>query len=421
MNIHNHSTVSVNLDSYPRYLFVHTPNLPYSTVSLWLRAGSRFDPQGKEGLAHFTEHLLMKRTKKFPEVVKRLEHMEEKGIRYGALTTKDPAYYVCIQGPGETLEAFKFLLDGFLNSLVDERSVGTEKKVVIDELKRRKGGSSSAIWKLANKGIWRGTRFEHEILGNQDSIKKITINDINEFWKRYYTLGNLTVLVLSPRKNHCEKIERELSGLKKERKLVLPKEKFIKPKKYIISKREGDFVRLAATFLTKKRKTDEEIVSLGFIRNYLAGGWISKLVQRLRIEESLTYWVNGYTKNYPDAGFIRFVFSTQKATLKRTLAIFVEEVDKLKTVEISKEELRKYIKNVKLRTLLDTQNSTGLLWHYGWNTFIYGRKPQSLQAKIKSIENLSPERVINTASEQFRNLSLAAIGPVTEKGLQSII
>ena len=46
-------------------LIVETmPHANSVALGVWLSAGSREDPQGKEGLAHFTEHMVFKGTEK---------------------------------------------------------------------------------------------------------------------------------------------------------------------------------------------------------------------------------------------------------------------------------------------------------------------------------------------------------------------
>src|SRR3989344_2407137 len=401
MNIYNHSIVSVNLDSYPRYLFVHTPNLPYSIVSLWLRAGSRFDPPSKEGLAHFTEHLQMKRTKKFPEKINRLKHLEQRGIRFNSLTTKDPLYYFCVQEPQETITALDLLLEGFMNSLISEKDIEKEKNVIFDEIRRRGGSSSSPIWRLANKGLWAGTGFEHEILGREKAIKKFSLKDIKEFQNNYYSLGNLSIIILSPIKNDLKQAESKLSKLGETKKINIDKEENIKPLKYILRKNSGKNVHIAISFLTKTYKTDEDIITLRFIQNYLAGNWTSRLVQKLRVERNFTYWVNGFIKNYSDAGFIRFTFSMQKQHLYKALVIFSEEILRLKAKQLSKNQIEQYTKILRTHLISATFSIEGILWYYGWNFIVYERVPQLLQNHLEAHNNILSKSILAASTEQL--------------------
>lgn len=416
MNLYGHSVIGSEINNYPRYLLIHTPDLPFSIVSFWLRAGSRFDPPGKEGLAHFVEHVLMKRTKKIPDKVKRLKYIERKGIRYNSLTTKDPLFYFCIQESQETITAFDLLLEGFLNSLITERDVEKEKKVVIDEIRKTGGSSASPIWRLANEGLWTGTGFEHKVLGSEKTVKRFSMVDVKEFQNSYYSLGNLSVVILSPRKYDLKQAESKLERLGKNEKTHLSKENNINPQKNILKKGKGKTVHIAISFLTKTHKTDEEIDSLRFIRSYLAGNWTSRLVQKLRIEKSFTYWVNGYIKDYPDAGFIRFIFSVQKQNLNEALRIFSKEICRLKTTKLSKKQIEQHIRIPKINAILASRSAEGILRYYGWNFLVYERIPQLLQDDLKTLNSIAPKNILSVAREQLNFPLVAAIGDITVLG-----
>ncbi|HOV97696.1 MAG TPA: insulinase family protein, partial [bacterium] len=54
------------LDNGSKVFHFHKPNAPLSSFVIF-DAGSRHDPIGKEGTAHYTEHMLFKSTKKFKD------------------------------------------------------------------------------------------------------------------------------------------------------------------------------------------------------------------------------------------------------------------------------------------------------------------------------------------------------------------
>lgn len=58
-------------------------------LRLCFLAGSRFDPPGKEGLSHFTEHLIISGTKSYPSKDKLAMSIEELGGTISAFTSSD--------------------------------------------------------------------------------------------------------------------------------------------------------------------------------------------------------------------------------------------------------------------------------------------------------------------------------------------
>jgi len=74
-----------------RVAIIKNTGLPLESVSVWFPAGSVCDPVGKEGLAHFFEHLLMIKTNNYPTKKRTVGKIEENGIYYNAYTQEESA------------------------------------------------------------------------------------------------------------------------------------------------------------------------------------------------------------------------------------------------------------------------------------------------------------------------------------------
>lgn len=413
-------SVAYQRNRYPKLLFIHTPSIPYSLVSFWLRAGSRFEAEKKAGLAHLFEHIFMKKTKLFPDVSKRLQYIEERGILFGAFTSQDPVYYYTLQEPKLTLEGYEVLHDGFQNSIFERADIESAKEPVIDELKKAERTPFNVIWNLANRGLWPNSSLTHEPLGSEKTIQTIKKDDIYNFRQKYYRNTNLTILVLSPDKriftNLMNKIELPIE-IEKDG-LHTFEEKFHKPTNRILKNKIDNFIQIAISFRTNGNKTEEEVAAIRLVKNYLAGGWISRLNTRLRIEKNITYHVDGYIRDFPDTGMLRFVFSTKKQNLPSALHIFKEEIETLKNQNISEIELKKHKNSSKIGIITNSLNSQSLLWHYGWASLVYGHTPTPLGEFLKNIDKLNPENIKRVAKKHLNNISVAGIGDINEDDLR---
>src|SRR5690606_11620230 len=125
--MHNHRIQQFQLKNGARLTEVIVPDLSYSIVSAWYKAGARFDPAGKEGLAHFFEHLLTMKTKSFPDRSKRLEELDAHGIEFNAFTDHSGAYFYHAQLPQDTERSLELLLDGLQNSVIEQEDLAREK------------------------------------------------------------------------------------------------------------------------------------------------------------------------------------------------------------------------------------------------------------------------------------------------------
>lgn len=124
---HMHKGEVFKLRSGAKLVYVSLPHMPVACASVWFRAGARFDPKGKEGLAHFFEHLLTVRTKKYQSKSERFTALAEKGIEDNARTTFETACYYQFNTNKTLLDSVGFLLDGISQSIIDDEDVENEK------------------------------------------------------------------------------------------------------------------------------------------------------------------------------------------------------------------------------------------------------------------------------------------------------
>ncbi len=81
------------LDNGLKVVLVSDPATDKAAASLDVNIGSGSDPQGREGLAHFLEHMLFLGTEKFPDSAEYKEFMAAHGGRDNAYTSYDHTNY----------------------------------------------------------------------------------------------------------------------------------------------------------------------------------------------------------------------------------------------------------------------------------------------------------------------------------------
>jgi predicted Zn-dependent peptidase len=422
-NFFSHSLEKFTLDSGVELLYVAVPFLPVSAVSAWVRAGSRFDPVGKEGLSHFFEHLLMARTHKHPEKTSRLQALESKGIEFNAFTNYEAAHYYHIQTSESLLESLDLFLDGFYGSLFDDKDVEREKEVILDESLRNFSDPSQFLWQLSSRGLWPNSSFGRDFFGNKESLRSICLEDILRFQEKFYSPEN-TFFVVMGREEFKKDVVRIISErLKKAPKKNFQEKKrnevFAHPNPAVVDlRKESDQITVGVNYLAPSMKNFEQVLSTDFLRAYLASGWVSKLIQKMRVENDLTYWVNGVLENFYDTGYLRFEFSTAKNRLNEALETIFREIEKVKDndIEVSDLEVHKTALIASLfRHYMDPKN---LLWFYGW-PLVLGGETVSLEQYVEHIKNLTSAHVRSLAQDLFQNSkrSVAAIGDIEEKSL----
>src|SRR5260221_4061597 len=79
----------VKLSNGLNLLVIEIPDSKSLVTSFWTKAGARVDPEGKTGMAHFMEHLLIKKTKSYPSDIELAKVLEKVGAFKNGTTNKD--------------------------------------------------------------------------------------------------------------------------------------------------------------------------------------------------------------------------------------------------------------------------------------------------------------------------------------------
>lgn len=174
---------------------------PIYRARILFRVGAALDPAGQEGLASLTAAMLAKggsKKQSYEEIVTRLYPMsasfewqvdKEMTLFTAAShleTLKDYWQLITemLTQPGFREDDFKRLKEDAINYLKVSLSNGNDEELGKEHL---------------YNVIYRGHPYGHHNQGTVRSLEKITLADVNTFYRRYYTAANLTVAASVPR------------------------------------------------------------------------------------------------------------------------------------------------------------------------------------------------------------------------------
>ncbi|RYG02143.1 MAG: insulinase family protein [Chitinophagaceae bacterium] len=175
---------------------LHVPSKSAISHACFLvKAGSRHEKPGKEGIAHFIEHMLFKKTAKrgTAQILNRLESV---GADLNAYTTKE---YTCIHASflkpflGRTLDLFA---DVVFHSTFPEDEFLKEKSIVLDEIASYQDQPEEAVYDDFEDMLFQDHPLGHNILGTEESVSTFTRADILEFIKENYDTSEMIIGVL---------------------------------------------------------------------------------------------------------------------------------------------------------------------------------------------------------------------------------
>src|SRR5690606_10290987 len=171
-------------------------NLPVAHACVIINAGSRDEPEGKAGLAHFIEHLVFKKTAR-RTTSQILNCLELVGADLNAYTTKE---YTCLHASllNEHLsKALDLFEDIAFHSEFPEEEMNKEKGIIIDEIASYKDSPEDSIADDFEDIIFQDHPLGHNILGTEESLKALTREDIKSFIKDNYATEGIIVGITS--------------------------------------------------------------------------------------------------------------------------------------------------------------------------------------------------------------------------------
>lgn len=165
-----------------------------AVFNLLYKVGSRFEQPGKTGLAHFFEHLMFGSSANVPVFDRELERV---GGSCNAFTSPDITnYYMTL--PAANIEtAFWLESDRMLQLTLSEKTIETQRKVVMEEYKQRYLNQPYGdVWHHMRDLAFEKHPYRWPTIGQSLSdIEDYTREDVWDFYKTHYHPGNAILVV----------------------------------------------------------------------------------------------------------------------------------------------------------------------------------------------------------------------------------
>lgn len=381
-----------------RVIVFEKPKAPISMVMLFL-SGSRFDPVGKEGLAHFTEHMVMAGTKRFPTKDALAVFIENLGGSFGASTGLETfSIQVNVVDPEDFQQAATMLNEIVSNAIFDSKTIETERGAILRELSSKEADPSSYIGELSRSLYLQGTLCARSGLGTRESIEGITREDLVNYYDKMLTSGRAVIVVSGGigLEDVVATLNANLNMRKSEKvssfeQLPTNRDISVRIKEY----KTNDLVHVSFGF----RVCDcyaEDAIPLRFLGQILGGGRASRLTKKLRYEKGYVYHVDAGYSGASDFGVFGIHTKVLKKNIQEVFNIITNELTHLVDNGVSEEELE-FTKNRSIKSKKATMQTSG-----SWVNF--------------HIYDELFERGINNTLPEY----LAAVAAITTKDILSV-
>ncbi|NQY06237.1 MAG: insulinase family protein [Flavobacteriaceae bacterium] len=171
---------------------------PIVAVATMMHVGSNREKPGKTGFAHFFEHMSFNDSENVPVGANRKMIPEWGGSRNGGTWTDGTVYYEVV--PKDAFEKILWIDSdrfGYMINTVTEAALEREKQVVKNEKRQRVDNSPYGYTdEIVRKNLYpEGHPYNWTVIGSLPDLQAATIDDVKEFYSKYYGASNATLVI----------------------------------------------------------------------------------------------------------------------------------------------------------------------------------------------------------------------------------
>ncbi len=389
--------------------------LPLVSGSVLVRTGNLFDPPEKRGLADMTGMVLRSggtTSKTGDELDEQLEDVAA-SVESNIGESRGNLSFSCLrENTGQVMSIFH---DFLTSPAFRQDKVDLAKTMFRSSIARRNDDPSSiASREFASMVYGPNNPYGWQVeYANVDHIQR---QDLVDFYKRYYFPANIMLAVYGDfsSKDMRAQIERLFADWSYQQPPVPPFPKLevrAAPGIYFAGKTD-----VTQTFFEIGHigglLSDKDYPALEVTANILGGGFTSRLMKRVRTELGYAYNIGaGWGAGFQSPGLFDISGSTKSQTTVATIETIRQELDKLRSGEVSAEELKTARETVLnsfvffFDTPAKTLNRIVLYDYYGYpRDFIFNYQ--------KAVATVTRADVFRVAKEYLKpdKLTIVAVG-----------
>ena len=370
-------------------------------------AGTRDELASESGMAHFTEHMSFKGTRR-RSARQVISAMESVGGELNAFTGKEETLYYCTCLGQHVSRAIGLLLDIALQSTYPQEEMNREVEVVIDEIESYQDQPSELIYDEFESLLFPGHPLGRNILGDAEALRSFRTADMQRFASRLYHPRRMVLYVLG--NVDPEKVAREA-----EKNMTRPygqKDVSLLP--------EGRVLIATGTrgssHITRKMDTHQAHVVVGaqafggsdprhlhmyFLSNMLGGpAMSSRLNLALRERNGLVYTVESNCSTYTDTGAWLVYYGCDAADRARCRRLVAHELARLTDRPLSQRALDAARRQLKGQIGISYDNFENVAIGMAKRYLHYG-ETLSRQELFERLDAITPEDLLTTAQTVF--------------------
>jgi len=321
-------------------------SLPLVSVVIAYNVGSINELQGKAGLAYLLENLMFQGSSNVGRM-QHISYINRIGGEWNAATTEDKTVYYQTVPSNQLALVFWLESDRMKNLEITESNVHRTKNSIIEEVQLRRAADPHLESFFAfDRLIFPDFAHSHPVIGNEEEINGITVEDVKNFYSTFYVPNNAVLCVVgNVNGERAEELIRKYFETIPEGKVAssVPVQKSFDKKS--ASETLKDTLASIPGFHLGYRIAppySRDYYTLKILGYVLWRGKSSRLYKRLYKRERLVYdFSAGIEKRKDLAIFKLFALCNNEIMVDISLRAVLSEINKLKSTLVSEKELTK--------------------------------------------------------------------------------
>lgn len=319
---------------------------PVISFQVWYGVGGINEITGKTGLAHLTEHMMFKGTKKYAKgEVSRT--VARHGGTENAFTNQDYTAYFQNFSKEKLEISLDIESDRMANLIVNAEEFLLERDVVMEERRQRTDDDpTSSVVEAMYAAAFKIHPYRNPVIGWMTDLENLSSADLVSWYKTYYQPNNASIIVAGDitRDELLPKVEKYFGAIPKgpeppTMNIVEPEQR---GERRVWVKREAQLPFVFAGYKVPSIGDPDEY-PLELLANILSSGRSSRLYRSLVYDRQIAVYAGGsYDGTSRGPGLFYFYGGAKPGVkIEEVENAIYEELEKIKENGVTKEELKK--------------------------------------------------------------------------------
>jgi predicted Zn-dependent peptidase len=405
------------LENGMRVVSVELPHLHSSLLALYVRAGSRHETAQKSGVGHFLEHMFFRGSAAFPDSVAMNGAVEDAGGNLNGYTSRDHAFYFTPLHESGLGVGMTVLADMIGQPLLKE--IELEREIILEEMLDEvdETGRDIDLDNLSKAALWPDHPLSLKIAGRPETVRAMTVTDLQEHHARFYGGRNLVLCAAGPLR-HERVLELAHKGFgrlpAREASAEAPPPAPPKGPRLCLFDHDESQTEFRFNFLAPPEGHPEHL-ALQLLRRILDDGLSSRLPLKVVERKGLAYSLHCNIDLFNDAAVFEVEAAASHGKVPATLREIAKTLEEIARTGPTHEEMRRAIRRSRMAIEAALDSTYDMAAWFGGTALF--REPQGLEERARAIEAIEIEDVQRVARAVFtrKNLTVTAVGSPTTR------